>query len=342
MAYIGSKNIRDGTPYASFLPVYVALAQAGVRFDLSQNNATQAPFTTVDALADTQRTDTLVEVVPGSVEGMEGANEYDINSYNLNGEDSQTVGVPWGVLDDQDLQAAVQADPLLAGVPIVAASVEGVTQPASGIGPYINIANSHIYSLPGDQLQTTELQELGWARASAPGAPIWVTEAGISSSGYGTSFWGVTDAYTQGIIDTNVLLDGWYNGVSKTFLYELVDGGPVATDQESNFGLFNQDGTPKPVATDIHDMMTILADPTGGSFSPSTLNYTISGLPSSGLSMLLEKSDDTFWLVVWNASAALYNGSVDVVPPTSRVEVSFGSVAFDTSVYDPIKGFCAV
>ena len=342
MAYLGASNIRDGTPYASYLSVYVALAQAGIKFDLEQSNATQGPFTTVSALADTDRADTLVAAVPGSVESMEGANEYNINSYNLNGITSEADGISWGVLDDQNLRAAVQADANLVGVPVVAASVEDVTVPAFGIAPYIDVANAHVYFGVGDQLQTNETTELGWAQASAPGKPIWVTEAGISSSGYGTSFWGVTDQATQGVIDTNVLLDGWYNGVGKTFFYDLMDDGTVSTDQDDNFGLFNQNGTPKPVATDIHNLTTILADPNGRSFSPGTLDYTISGMPSTALSMLLEKADGSYWLVIWNAIATLYNGSANVTPTTSNVNVTLGSANYDTNVYNPIQGATAV
>lgn len=342
LQYLGVNSVRDGTPYASYLPVFVALAQTGIKFNLGQSNATQGPFTTVDALADTDRTDALVAAVPGSVESLEGANEYNINSYDLNGVNSEADGLSWGVLDDQDLQSAVQADPNLAGVLVVAASVEDVTMPALGIGPYIDVANSHVYAGVGEQLQATELQELGWAQTSAPGKPNWVTEAGISSSGYGTSFWGVTDEPTQGIILTNVLLDGWFNGVGKTFLYDLVDDGTVSTTQEDNFGLFQQDGTPKAVATDIHNLTTILADPGNGSFQPGVLNYTLSGLPTTGSSMLLEKSDGTFCLVVWNSGATLYNGSTNVTPPSATVTVSFGSANHDIAVYDPIQGVSAI
>jgi hypothetical protein len=344
MAYIKATNIRDGTPYSVYLSVYTALAKTGVKFVLEQAQTPQGPLTTINSAGDTARADTLVAAVPGSVEGMEGANEYDITSYNLtiNGTtyNSESYGVQWGVLDDQNLQTAVATDPNLSGVPVIAASVEDVTHPATGLGPYINLSNSHVYYLSGQQLQATEVQELGWDQTSAPGKPVWVTEAGISSSGYASSNVLAADAYTQGLIDLNVVLDGWYNGVPKTFLYDLVDDGTNPTDLESNFGLFDQAGNPKPVATNLHNLMTVLAD-SGTVTSPGTLSYSLAGMPGTALSMLLQKSDGSFWIAVWNATASLSNGTSDVVPPTSNITVTFAKKQ-STTTFDPVAGTKAI
>ncbi len=271
---------------------------------------------------------------------MEGANEYDITSYNLtiNGTtyNSESYGVQWGVLVDKDLQAAVAADSHLSGVPVIAASVEDVTHPATGLGPYINLSNSHVYYLSGQQLQATEVQELGWDQTSAPGKPAWVTECGISSSGYASSNVLAADAHTQGLIDLNVVLDGWYNGVSKTFLYDLVDDGTNPTALESNFGLFDQAGNPKPVATNLHkpdDHPRRYGTVT----SPGKLSYALTGMPGTALSMVLQKSDGSFWIIIWNATASLYNGTSDVVPPASNITVTFASKQ-TTATYDPVAG----
>lgn len=175
-----------------------------------------------------------------------------------------------------------------------------------------------------------------------PGAPVYITEAGISSSGYGSAAWGVTSEYTQGIIDANVLLDGYKQGASKTFLYDLMDEVGPSNAQEDHFGLFNADGTAKPVATDIHNLTTILADPGTGRVPLGTLAYQISGLPSTASSMLLEKSDGTFEIVIWNGDATVSNGTSDVTPLSTTVTVTFGSSHLQINLYDPIQSAVAL
>jgi hypothetical protein len=337
--YLGVTHVRDGTPYSWALSEYVALAQIGVKFDLLQVNPVSAPFTTVDSLDDVQRADTLENAAPGSVQSLEGANEYNINSYNLNGVNSYG-NIAWGALDDQNLQAAVEADPTLAGVTVVAASTSGIPSPPN-VSEYVGASNWHAYAGVGDQLNDALSAGIAAASATAPGAPVYVTETGISSSGYGTASWGVTDEATQGIIDANALLDSYNDGAAETFIYILMDE-TQGTPQSNQFGLFQTDGTPKPAATDIHNLTSLLSDNGTTYFDPGTLSYSISGLPSTASSMLLEKSDGTFDIVVWNGGATLYNGSTDVVPSPSPVNVSFGSNYQSVNVYDPIQGVTAL
>ena len=337
VAYLGVKNIRDGTPYDWALPIYIALAKTGVRFDLTQENPTAAALTTIGSLQDTQRADTLETAVPSSVKSLEGANEYNISSYNL-GNVNSYGNLAWGALDDQNLQMTVAADPILtaAGVLVVAASTSGPTS-IPVIGPYVNASNWHVYGGVGQQLAQNMAAGVAAARASAPGKPVYVTETGISTSGYASSFWGVADPYTQGVIDTNALLDAYNDGASKTFIYDLMDDTNQSSAQENHFGLFNADGTPKPSATDIRNLISLLS----GNNNPlqlGTLRYGISGLPSTAYSMLLEKPDGTFDIVVWNGNATLYNGISDVTPPETAVTIAFGSDAQEIDTYDPIVG----
>jgi hypothetical protein len=79
LAYLGINNVRDGAPFSWSLPAYIALAKAGINFDLEEANI----FITngvVNAAADVARIDALVKAVPGSVISIEGSNEYNINS----------------------------------------------------------------------------------------------------------------------------------------------------------------------------------------------------------------------------------------------------------------------
>ena len=56
------------------------------------------------------------------------------------------------------------------------------------------------------------------------------------------------------------LLDASKAGNVKTYLYELLDQNTGDGISENNFGLFHSDGTPKPAATAVHNLVAILDD----------------------------------------------------------------------------------
>ncbi len=343
LSYLGISNIRDGIPPATALSTYVALAETGVRFVLLESNSFYADQASqVNAAADVLRADALEMAVPGSIIALEGSNEYTTNTYYLNGISSYG-NLSWGLTDAAALQTAMQADPLMAGVSVIAAS-ECSTIAIPALGTSADASNVHVYAGIGQQLQDGINAWVAAARASAPDKPVYITETGVSSSGFNTSTWGggVADAYTQGIIDTNALLDGYKAGAAITFLYELMDEPNASSAQEQHFGLFNVDGSPKPAALDISNLTHILQDEGSPLTSPGTLAYNISGLPSTASSMLLEKSSGAFDIVLWNGNAALYNGTSVVTPPTSEVTISLPSAASSIKIFDPIKGTTAI
>lgn len=71
--------------------------------------------------------------------------------------------------------------------------------------------------------------------------------------------------------------------------------------------------------------------------APQSMGYTVTGLPATGHSLLLQKSDKTFELIVWNEPVVCKNGADVVVTPVP-VTVNFGSVYSKVSVYNPFLG----
>ena len=129
-------------------------------------------------------------------------------------------------------------------------------------------------------------------------------------------------------------------GVSTTYLYQLLSAYPDnGTNIDAEYGMFRLDNSPKPVATAIYNLTTILGDTGSTSFQPHQLNYTVSGLPANGNTVLLEKSNGTFDLVVW-AEPQDWNESTHspVTVPPSTVTVGLGAAYQTVNVYDPIKG----
>lgn len=190
-------------------------------------------------------------------------------------------------------------------------------------------ANAHPYpsygAEPGSYIASNYLDAYGTA---TPG-PRVITEDGYDTDPNDPN--GVSQlAQAQG--DTDILLDAYKSGVSQTYLYELLDEKPDPnnTNSEMHFGLFNNDNTPKLAATAIHDLTTILADngANATSFTPGTLDWSATGMPGTANSMLLEKSNGTFDLALWNETTSA----------ASQITVSLGSTYQNVEVFDPITG----
>ncbi|HEY7154312.1 MAG TPA: hypothetical protein VH575_10180 [Gemmataceae bacterium] len=120
-------------------------------------------------------------------------------------------------------------------------------------------------------------------------------------------------------------LDQFKRGWSHTAVYLLRD----RTDEGGNqsFGFFKRDSTPRKAAVYLHNLTTILADQ-GSLGKPGQLHYSISEQPATVHEMLLQKSDGTFELVVWN----------ERLKGADEVTVHLGRTYPTVKVYDPTIG----
>ena len=337
LAYLGVSLVRDSVPYSNAVAAeYGLLAQAGIRFEMIQTSGGPVQLT-----SDIAEMTSFEASYPGAIFAYEGANEYNTNTYTLNGRSSSN-NLAWGVLDAQVSSAALAANAQLsaAGVKFIAPSTASVGS-APNMSPYVAASNWHVYAGPGQQLQTNIIAGVTAAQASAPGAPVILTEVGVSSAAISSSTWGVagTEAL-QGLIDLNAVLDAYKAGAQKTFLYELMDDN-AATDQEDNFGLFNADGSPKAAAVYIHNLINILRDngASATTFTPGSLNYAIANLPTTASSMLLEKSNGAYDIGVWNGNASAFNSATGtaITPAASNVTVQLGGTYQTVQIFDPVK-----
>ncbi len=123
----------------------------------------------------------------------------------------------------------------------------------------------------------------------------------------------------------SMYLDQFKRGWSHTAVYLLRD----RTDEGGNqsFGFFKRDYTPRKAAVFLHNLTMILADQ-GSLAKPGKLNYSIPEQPATVHEMLLQKSDGTFELVVWDERL---RGSDQV---TFHLGESYPAV----KVYDPTVG----
>ena len=185
---------------------------------------------------------------------------------------------------------------------------------------YATYGNAHSYPSPGQTPDSTIQRLNGLAQLADSRDPVVTTEIG----------WDRSQGYSQQTVAKYVLdaaMDGMKDGDIKMYFYSLFDDG------SGQFGLMNQDGTPMAAGTALHDLTTLLAD-TGANartFTTGVLNYSLSNTTANDKSLLLEKSDGTYWLSIWNE-----------VDPAHDITVTLTGAATEIKVFDPLTGTNAV
>ncbi|MBY3033398.1 calcium-binding protein [Rhizobium leguminosarum] len=333
--YLGLDTVRDHAPNSASDPngqTHLGdAAEAGVQFVFSAQRE-------VDPATVAQRLHSFVQAHLGSVVGIEGPNEVNNWPVSYHGLSGQAAAVAY----QKDLSADVNADPLLKNIPVL--GFTGYT--VASASDYTTI---HTYAKDGDQPYSWLSRESGVQRAADPGKPLAITETGYHTSltaDTNGGWEGVSEA-TQAKLLLNTLMDGAALGSKQTFIYELLDAysDPQGTNQEKHFGLFHLDYSAKPAATAIHNLTEILADDGAAkaSFSAGTLMHSIDGLPSSARSLLTEKSDGSYQIIVWN-EPDIWSQSSDtaIQATTTAVKVNLGASFGSVKVFDPVTGTTAV
>ena len=320
--YLGVYTIRDGWN-SGLTERYTAMAKAGVKFSLGIGDPYAAgAFTGAE---------TIAAMTPGALVAVEGPNEINNWSFTVDG---VTSNHGWpndaGPLVQKfmtKLLSAAHANAKLNGVDVYNLTWGGTTD-ADKYGMFdlagqADYGNIHFYPAgqPYLNLQTS---------IAANYHHVLPAQAVITETGYDTK--DVSPA-AQAILNINLYLAAYQQGFKRTYIYELYD-------EWQTYGLFKNVSTPKPAATAIHNLTTLLAD-TGTLASPGQLNYAITGLPATAHTLLLQKSNGRFELIVWNEVPVFANGADVAVAPVA-LTVSLGKTVAKVSVFDPIAGVSAV
>ncbi|HUN40831.1 MAG TPA: type I secretion C-terminal target domain-containing protein [Acetobacteraceae bacterium] len=307
--YLGVKNIRDSAENPSDVQSWLQVSQAtGARFD--------------DFIGETSPSDmqTQLALMPqlaaeGVLNYIEGGNEEDDSYAASQGNNLQTAA---------QFQQQVFAMGQQLGLPVINMSFgagwtgandwQGDYGTVGDLSAYTNFANAHTYPNAGTSVDSTIQQLNGDALLAAGNRPVITTEIGWDTGGQGAAVQGVVEA----------ALDGIKDGDAGMYFYALFNDG------SGNYGLMNSDGSPTPAGTALHDLTTLLADD-GGSFTPGSLDYSLNGNVSSDNTLLMAKSDGSYWLALWDESAGAHN-----------VTVNLGSDASQIQVFDPVTGTSAI
>jgi hypothetical protein len=327
MSYLGVSNLRDVLPDTSQFSQLTGLAAQGVNWDIvTEVGGTVNTSTPISVLS------SMESEFPGHLSSIEGPNEVVNWPITYNG-----VGGLQGAANYQAaLYSAVKGTSAFNGIPVYDLTMGGGTpSQMPDQASSCNYGNAHIYPqasggggiTPGSYLAANVPYETPYTSPD----PNVVTETGyytMPDNQYGVN----NDVQARYTLD--LIMDGVAQGLHALYIYELVDDAsdPNNTNMEDHFGLFNADYTPKPAATAISNLTSVLNGTT-----VSSASYSLSGLPSDGYFVALTGNGASY-LVVW-AEPVIWNQNSDTqsTAPTENVKASLGATYSSVQVYDPYQ-----
>lgn len=318
---IGARVIRGPLPNTPALQAqYRTLADAGVRFNLVSYNT------------DTSVTLPLIKYVAGlktgALESVEGVNEINNFGFTFDGFTCRSGGpnncggavaaaqskLYAAVLADSDLSQKVSVYDLTGGITAMHAPRYGLMNTAS----HANFGTVHPYTYyPDAQPMDTMAKAMN---ANYNG--LTPREGVVTEMGYTTH---KVSPQAQAILSINSWLAGYRLGYIRTFLYELTDGNG------EKFGFYDEANQPKPLANAAHNLTALLADAGAPRNPTQTLNWSAPSF--TGHSILLQKSDKRFYLILWN-EPKVANGTANVTVPTVNHTLNVQR-SRKVAVYDP-------
>jgi len=128
----------------------------------------------------------------------------------------------------------------------------------------------------------------------------------------------------QGRLLTDVYLQAYKQGWSKTFIYVMFNN----TTGDNGYGMMDTPARPTLLGRYVHNLTSILAD-NSSAFTPGSVNYSVSGMPSTGYAMLMQKSNGKYDLAVWGEAFASHT--------PSTITINLGAT-YPVKVYDITQG----
>ena len=224
IAYLGATHVRDGIPYTGWtLPVYEAIAQTGVRFDIVASGPT------ID-IREGHRAGGGPDAGGARQRRLHGGRQR-VQHRQLQLQRRQFGRQPGlgAAVRPGAVIRAVKGNSTLSGVQVIAASMANAgtadIQKEGNLSGFVDSSNWHTYFGDGNQPEQHNLAvAIAAAQSTAPGKPVSITETGyytaVDAMDWGGG--GVTPK-VQAVLTVNTLLDAFRDGVSTTYLYELMN-----------------------------------------------------------------------------------------------------------------------
>jgi len=208
------------------------------------------------------------------------------------------------------------------------------------------VANLHNYTagfmpsraVRGTGENTTLDEVIADARAMARGKPLWVTEYNHATYDDPTrwSAFVMPDSIAARYMLRGLALK-FKKGIERIFIYSLID----ELDDEESYGLLahtaSYDLEPRPAYHALQRFLAILSDPCSP-HEAQPLGHGLSGNLESVETLLLQKRDGAWILLIWQEVSLWNRTSVTaIVPPRRPLTLS---LPFSASViaYEPSEG----
>jgi hypothetical protein len=193
--------------------------------------------------------------------------------------------------------AAINADPQTQNVTVLSPAMGGSSKSQFLAPISFDVAAMHSY--PSAREPTFNLDTNIINMATLRGSkPLMSTETGYYNNP--VQFGWIPENLAAKYIP-RLYAEYFNRNIDRAYLYEFANQGPDTTDREQNFGLVRFDLSEKPGFTALKNLIDLVEEPGAPSFTPASLSYTLTS--SSSLASvhhtLVEKSDGTFYLMLW-------------------------------------------
>lgn len=280
----------------------------------------------------------------GGIYAVEGPNEVDAQCYPHGTAFTGNIWFLcpanlWLAITEQyvrDIKTALKADTQTHSTILYSPSID---RDNYNVGSTVFAANAdygnvHYYPYIADNIVDSIHNEVTSAQNGLyPGKPMVLTEIGYPSAPLAEFNNHPANEAWQAKVLPLYWLEAYKEGVSKTFLYELVDA-----DATEHWGIIDHQGRKKPAYFSLKNLTDTLKD-TGGSFSPTTLRYSLEGNVTGVSSLLFQKQDGRFYLALWqSALAASPPPNLSTGVATKTVSLHLGDSISQVKSISPVDG----
>jgi hypothetical protein len=355
LKFLGIDRVRDavnvpGVNGSAPLKSYWEAARAGIKFDFlvgggsfGRNSGSWTSPSLEDRLASIRW---VARAEPGSVIAIEGPNEINNEPMvyeGIGGSGSEQLRAALAM--QHDLYRSVRSDSLLGALPIYYFTGYGAGAIPNGPDPSLtpglsDFNNQHPYPRGGEPPAAWVARRQVLTNGS--GGPAVYTETGYTTNRankHGVS----PDVQAKYTLD--LLLDTAKEGISATYLYELMDAyKPGSRQGDAGYGLFDWQRNPKPVALALRNMNAILHDTAADArtFALAPLALSFRAESRSTQVLLLQRSGGVHVVALWDEQPQRDDPKNPGKTPASfAVELAWPQ-PLDVAVYDPLAGGNAV
>ncbi|MGF1492533.1 MAG: hypothetical protein ACFBSC_08790 [Microcoleaceae cyanobacterium] len=285
----------------------------------------------------------LAKSLQGSIEAVEGPNEWDIHPELTYGGQP----FPEGVRRFQaELYQAIKSDPATRDLTVLSPSMAR-SQNIGQLGQVAcNVGNMHSY--PGGK-KPTELLYQKWVEPAQTLCPNHLIAA--SETGYHNAINKPEKGHQPGVSElaaakytTRLVLEYFNRGIQRAYSYELIDlkPNPEHDQPNLNYGLLRSDGTRKSDFVAVRNLIQILqdvseiTDVSQHQKHPSP-SYTLEGEDYRTRSILLEGKRNAFYLILWqDVSSFDLEQKKDLQVPEQEITIVFEPKVSQAFTYLPI------